>query len=157
MSDSFAHRPKLIVYADQNADDRTLVAKALAKVCPGVELFGVSNGKELLDLLHGALEHKKGRIASLPDAVLLELNMPRKSGLEALAELKAIEAFRDIPVIIFSTSSSETDMRNAFRLGASSYVRKPRSFRQLIQTIVSISDLWTEAAVDGTHDFDKAS
>ena len=157
MSDSFAHRPKLIVYADQNADDRTLVAKGLAKVCPGVELFGVSNGKELLELLQSALDPRNGRIASLPDAVLLELNMPCKSGLEALAEIKAIEAFCDIPVIIFSTSSSETDMRNAFRLGASSYVRKPRSFRQLIQTIVSISELWSEAEIKGTHDFDKAS
>jgi CheY-like chemotaxis protein len=157
MSDSFIHRPKLIVYADQNADDRTLVARGLAEVCPGVELYGVSNGKELLDFLCRALDPKNGKIASLPDVILLELNMPRKSGLEALAEIKAIEAFRDIPVIIFSTSSSETDMRNAFRLGASSYVRKPRSFRQLIQTILSISELWSEAEKKGSNDLDIAS
>jgi len=157
MSDSYTHKPKLIVYADQNADDRTLVAKGLAKVCPGVELFGVSNGKELLDYLCGTLDPKNGGITPLPDVILLELNMPRKSGLEALAEIKAVEAFRDIPVIVFSTSSSETDMRNAFRLGASSYVRKPRSFRQLIQTILSISELWSKVDIEVSHDLDRAS
>ena len=156
MSDNFVHRPKLIVYADQNADDRTLVARGMAKVCPGVELYGVSNGNELLDFLCRALDPKNDGNASLPDVILLELNMPRKSGLEALAEIKAIEALRDIPVVIFSTSSSETDMHNAFRLGAASYVRKPRSFRQLIQTILSISELWSETEIDASRDLDKA-
>ena len=157
MSDDFIHIPKRIVYADQNADDRTLVARGLAKVCPGVELYGVSNGKELLDFLCRTRIRENGRITSLPDVILLELNMPRKSGLEALAEFKAIEEFRDIPVIIFSTSNSETDMRNAFRLGASSYVRKPRSFRQLIQTILSISELWSKSEINDLRNLDKAS
>ncbi|MBN1654774.1 MAG: response regulator [Deltaproteobacteria bacterium] len=157
MSDSYIHKPKLIVYADQNADDRALVAQGFAKVCPAVTLYGVSNGKELLEyLLRTSTAHDKER-AILPDAILLELNLPIKSGLEALAEIKSNRDLCHIPVVIFSTSSSDTDMRNAFRLGASSYVRKPRSFRQLIQTILTISEYWSNLKGADSHSLDKAS
>jgi CheY-like chemotaxis protein len=156
MSDTWERKPKRIVYADQNADDRMLVAQALAEVCPNVTLYGLSDGQELLDYLYRIIDTSRDSATELPDLILIELNMAKKTGLEALAEIKAANALNQIPVVVFSTSNSERDKHNAFRLGASAFIRKPRSFSQLVKTILVMSEYWSDGKRDERRTFDKA-
>lgn len=157
MSESVLHRPKVLLYADQNTDDRVLVKHALFQIFPEVRFRGVPDGEALLDYLIRTRKPEVETRPLLPDVIILELNMPKKSGIEALAEIKANKNFRHIPVIVFSTSTCERDIRNAYRLGATSFVRKPRSSRQLIKTLRSISQYWTDTQLPAFEELAEAS
>ncbi len=133
----------LILYADDNADDRLLLKNAVAERFPSVSLHAVCDGEAAIAHLRSSLERGQH---GLPHVVLLDLNMPRKSGLATLAELKADPILRRLPVVIVAGSYRPYDPDNALRLGAAGFMRKPRSQQELFDTLTDISSHWASAS-----------
>ena len=131
----------MILVAEDDADDCRLMQDAFTESgFNGVVRF-VGDGEELMDrLLH------RGRHANTdsprPDLILLDLNMPRKDGREALAEIRRHSEFCRLPVVIFTTSKADTDISRVYELGANSFVTKPAAFDTLISTVKSITSYW---------------
>ncbi len=124
-----------ILVAEDDADDRTLATLAFSELNSYHELEFVHDGQQLLDRLQAKL--KAG--ATLPDLVLLDLNMPRKDGRAALKEMKQNTKLKDVDVIIFSTSSAPEDVKYTLDLGAIKYYVKPSNYTQLLEVCRSIS------------------
>ncbi|MCH8917497.1 MAG: response regulator [Proteobacteria bacterium] len=139
-------RPRIgIIIADDDADDRLLITEALEQVSRIKVVRTVGDGQELMDLLNSG-ELGEGS-QDLPYLVLLDLNMPRKDGREALAEIRANPQIKCIPVVILSTSQSPQDVRTSYGLGANAYLCKPASFEKLVATMKSVADFWGNMAV----------
>lgn len=117
-----------ILLADDDSDDRELFKEAMEDRMPNLNLEFAIDGKNLMDKLH--------HTNHLPDVLFLDLNMPYKSGFECLAEIRKTERLKDIPVIIYSTSSSQKDIDETFQKGANLYVKKPSYYKEL-QDMVS--------------------
>lgn len=128
-----------ILIAEDDADDRFLLRSAFKENNFNDELLFVENGVELMDYLYSADRNSE---AIFPHFILLDLNMPKKDGREALREIKQNERFKQIPVIIFSTTNNEIEMKRCYELGANSYITKPNSFENLIRTVASIRNVW---------------
>ncbi len=134
----------VILMADDDADDRLLAKDALNECKITNALHFVENGEELLDYLR-----QEGKYASLantprPGLILLDLNMPRKDGREALQEIKADPRLRSIPVVVLTTSKAETDISRIYELGANSFITKPVSFDALIKVMGDLVHYWFE-------------
>lgn len=129
-----------LLYADDNADDRLLLKNAVSERFPNVSLHSVGDGEAAIAYLRSSLERGQH---GLPHVVLLDLNMPRKSGLATLAELKADPILRRLPVVIVAASYRPYDPDNALRLGASGFLRKPRSQQELFDTLTDVSSYWS--------------
>jgi len=134
----------VILMADDDADDRLLAKDALTECRISNELHFVENGEELLDYLL-----RRGRYTSLGDAprpglILLDLNMPKKDGREALKEIKADPELRKIPVVVLTTSRADTDIGRIYELGANSFISKPVSFDSLVDVMKILGRYWFE-------------
>lgn len=134
----------VILMADDDADDRLLAKDALSECRLANDLHFVENGEELLDYLKG-----RGRFAKLADAprpglILLDLNMPKKDGREALREIKADPELRKIPVVVLTTSKADTDIGCIYELGANSFISKPVSFESLVEVMKILGRYWFE-------------
>ena len=132
----------IILIADDDPDDRFLVQEAMSETGLKNELFFVKDGQELLDYLNGNGEYTDGKTAPRPSLILLDLNMPRMDGREALALLKADPDLRRIPVVVLTTSNAEDDINRTYDLGVASYITKPVTFDGLIEMIQIFSDYW---------------
>jgi len=110
--------------ADDDADDAELFCEALAEVNPAISCEYASNGKVLLDKMRNLQ-------SDLPDIIFLDINMPEMNGWDSLTELKKHSSLKDIPVVMYSTSSTHRDMQAAKKLGANFFYTKPDSFSQL--------------------------
>ncbi len=137
-------KPILILMAEDDADDRLLVKEALEESRVLNELRFVEDGEELLEYLR-----KQGRYAAegespRPGLVLLDLNMPRKDGREALREIKADPELRRIPIVVMTTSKAEEDIFRSYDLGASSYITKPVTFDRLVELMKTLGQYWIE-------------
>lgn len=130
--------------ADDNPDDRFLTKEAFFEAELDNKIDFVENGEELLDYLNRKNKYTYLIDQPLPDLILLDLNMPRKDGREALKEIKANKNLRRIPVIILTTSKAEEDVLKTYDLGASSFILKPISFDDFINVIKSFSKYWFE-------------
>jgi CheY-like chemotaxis protein len=130
-----------ILVAEDDADDRVLLADAFAESGVVVSLDFVSDGVELMQRL--ALRDADVNLG-LPDLLLLDLNMPRMDGREALRAIREHERLRHLPVIILTTSKAELDIRVSYQLGANSYVTKPRRFDELIAVLRSLERYWMD-------------
>jgi CheY-like chemotaxis protein len=132
-----------ILMADDDEDDRRAVAKAwkASRAINPIEF--VNNGEELMDYLHRRGEFS-GADAGQPGLILLDLNMPKKDGREALREIKADPELRRIPVIILTTSKAEEDIYRTYDLGANSFITKPVTFTSLVELIHVIGKYWVE-------------
>lgn len=131
-----------IMIADDDPDDRLLIEEALEEAhfdCP-VEFF--TDGQDLLDYLYGRGDYAHRPQALLPSLLLLDLNMPRMDGREALQKIKQDPRLRRIPVVVLTTSSSEEDVLQAYDLGANSFITKPAAFRDLVEAMEAISGYW---------------
>jgi CheY-like chemotaxis protein len=131
-----------ILMADDDADDRMLVRDALNESPLPQRLDCVEDGEELLDYLY-----RRGKYAHLPAdheprIILLDLNMPRKDGREALREIKNDPKLRRIPVVILTTSNAIDDIQRTYDLGASSFIVKPRNFETLVETLQTLVKYW---------------
>lgn len=142
-SESGSTRPITILMADDDEDDRDLARDALEGTRLGERMEFVIDGQDLIDYLRhdGPYLHSS---TPRPSIILLDLNMPRKDGREALAELKADQSLRTIPVVILTTSSDEVDVQNAYDLGASSYITKPVTHHQLTEVMQMVARYWSE-------------
>jgi len=133
----------LILMADDDQDDRDMAVDALAESQLTSRLEFVVDGQDLLDYLRGEGNYAGGSAsAPKPAIILLDLNMPRKDGFEALAEIKSDEGLRRIPVIALTTSRDEIDVRTSYDLGATSYITKPMTFTGLVEVMDSLTDYW---------------
>lgn len=133
-----------ILLADDDPEDRQLVRDALAESRLRNELRTVADGVELLDYLRHQGRYATPGLAPRPGIILLDLIMPRKSGIEVLAEIKADPELRKIPVIVMTTSSADADIWRSYELGASSYVTKPVTFSALVEVMKTLGRYWFE-------------
>jgi CheY-like chemotaxis protein len=133
-----------ILIADDDPDDRELTRDALQECRLANDVHFVEDGEELLDYLHRRGKHE-GRVGEpLPGLILLDLNMPRKDGREALKDIKAQPELRRIPIVVLTTSKADEDILRTYDLGVNSYVTKPVTFDSLVDTIKVIGRYWFE-------------
>jgi CheY-like chemotaxis protein len=135
--------PVVILMADDDDDDYLLTQKALKASKLLNTLIRVKDGEELVDYLlkRGEYEHQE---TVRPGIILLDLNMPRKDGREALKEIKDHESLRDIPVVVFTTSKAEEDIFKSYQLGVNSFITKPVTFNNLLEVMSSLGRYWFE-------------
>ena len=128
-----------ILLVEDNAGDARLALEALREAKVHNNLNWVTDGVEALAFLR-----REGQYAQSPrpDLVLLDLNLPRKDGREVLAEIKADEGLRRIPVVILTTSQAEEDILKAYHLNANCYISKPVDLDQFMKVIKTIKDFW---------------
>jgi two-component system, response regulator len=134
---------KAILMAEDDPDDRLLSREALEEANLELELVFVQDGEELIDYL----EHKgtySGKTSPRPCLILLDLNMPRKDGREALREIKENPALRQIPVVVLTTSRAEEDIMRCYDLGVSGYITKPVQFNELVEIMRTLGEYWFE-------------
>ena len=134
----------VILMADDDADDCLLVREALVENGRKYDLRVVRDGEELLDYLHRRGPYAEVGAAPVPDLILLDLKMPKKDGREALPELKADAWFKQIPVVVLTTSTDKDDIEYSYRMGVNSYVTKPVTFRALVELMDTLGKYWLE-------------
>lgn len=140
---TFSHQ-KPILIAEDDPDDRLLITEAITASSLKNPVHFVTDGVELMAHLKECCAPKEARKVELPGIILLDLNMPRKNGLEALAEIKSHEILRHIPVIVLSTTNAIEQVTQSYKLGANSFVIKPASFEQLVTAITVMGSYWFE-------------
>jgi two-component system, response regulator len=133
-----------ILLADDDPDDRKLTRDAFAENRLANELACVEDGEELMDYLQRRGKYAPLKDAPLPGLILLDLNMPRKDGREALREIKADAVLRRIPIVVLTTSKAEEDILRSYDLGVNSYVTKPVTFKSLVELIKVLGQYWFE-------------
>jgi len=133
-----------ILLADDDPDDRKLTHDAFVENRLANEFHAVEDGEELLDYLYRRGKYDSLRGEPLPGLILLDLNMPRKDGREALKEIKADPELRRIPVVVLTTSQAEEDIVRSYDLGVNSYVTKPVTFKSLVELIKVLGNYWFE-------------
>ncbi|MCI0710881.1 MAG: response regulator [Chloroflexi bacterium] len=134
----------VILMADDDEDDRLLAEEAFKESRIRNDLRFANDGEELMDYLHQRGEYAKPGAAPRPGLILLDLNMPRKDGREALKEIKSHDSFRHIPVVILTTSRDEADIIRSYNVGANSFIVKPVTFESLVEVIRLIGRYWFE-------------
>lgn len=132
----------IILMADDDDDDRLLALDALAEARLDGDLHFVENGEDLLDYLHHRGKYKSPVAAPRPGLILLDLNMPRKDGREALREIKADPELRRIPIVVLTTSQADTDIGAIYELGANSFISKPFQFEALVAVMRVLGQYW---------------
>jgi chemotaxis family two-component system response regulator Rcp1 len=132
-------KPIEILLVEDSPGDVLIAREALSEAKLLNDIHIAEDGVEAMDFLH-----KRGKFAAAPtpDLILLDLNLPRKSGREVLAEIKADENLKYIPVIILTTSSAEEDIFKSYNLHANCYVVKPVEFESFVQAVLSIQHFW---------------
>ncbi|HWF55568.1 MAG TPA: response regulator [Solirubrobacteraceae bacterium] len=134
-----------ILLADDDEEDRELTRDALQDARLANDMKFVVDGQDLLDYLRRAGRYADPAVdAPRPGIILLDLNMPKKDGREALAEIKADERLRGIPVVVLTTSSDEQDVLRSYDLGISSFITKPVTFAGLVEVMRTWSRYWFE-------------
>jgi CheY-like chemotaxis protein len=134
-----------ILLADDDEDDRLLTADALKRSRLINDIRFVVDGEDLMHYLRGDGAYAPGGIsAPRPGLVLLDLNMPKKDGREALAEIKADASLRRIPVVVLTTSNDEADVLRTYDLGVNSFITKPVTFAGLVEVMRSWTQYWFE-------------
>jgi two-component system, response regulator len=128
---------RYVLVAEDDEDDFSVLRDAFGEGAPGMGVEWVRDGEELTDHL---------RKNPAPALVVLDLNMPKKDGREALKEIKSDRLLRHIPVVVLTTSSSREDILTAYGLGISAYMQKPMSFSELTARIKVFSDFWFRIA-----------
>ncbi len=128
-----------VLLVEDNPGDVRLTMEALKEAKMHNRVNVVQDGMEAMDFLR-----KQGKFADAtrPDLILLDLNLPRKNGREVLAEIKADESLKCIPVVVLTTSEAEQDILKAYKLHANCYVTKPVDLDQFIKVVQSIENFW---------------
>lgn len=128
-----------ILLVEDNLADIELTLEALEEAKLANEVHTMRNGALALDYLHRRAGHED---AVRPDLIILDLNLPKRSGHEVLADLKQDPELRRIPVAVLTTSSAEADVIRSYDLGANCYLTKPVSAVQFLEVVQSIEDFW---------------
>lgn len=133
-----------ILLADDDEDDRMLAEEALHEARLANTVSAVEDGEELMDYLHQRGKYSVPGSAPRPGLILLDLNMPRKDGREALQEIKADPELRRIPIVVLTTSKAEEDIYRTYDLGVNSFITKPVSFQSLVDIMRGLRAYWFE-------------
>lgn len=141
---SEANKKLIILMAEDDEDDYLLTKDAFKEAKILNELHRVKDGEELMEYLLHEGRHADPVQSPKPMIILLDLNMPRKSGREALKEIKANPMLKSIPVIIMTTSKAEEDILLSYELGCNSFIRKPISFAGFVEVVRSLNRYWLE-------------
>jgi CheY-like chemotaxis protein len=134
-----------VLVAEDNPDDALLLRRALDKAGIRARLKIVSDGEELLLYLQGLGAYSNRANCPLPSLIILDLKMPRKSGLEVLAWLNENRDLAIVPTIVLSASNLDKDIRSAYHLGANTYFVKPTTFDELVETMRMVDAYWRKA------------
>lgn len=140
-SDMAREQPYILIGED-DADDRFLLQAAFEENGFNDQLHFAENGVELLSHLHAIPLNDSESL--FPRFIILDLNMPKKDGREVLREIKQHPTLRNIPIVIFSTTSNEVEMKRCYELGANSYITKPNSFESLLKTVATLRSYWVK-------------
>jgi CheY-like chemotaxis protein len=133
-----------ILMADDDADDRLMAQEAFDEVRLANELHFVEDGEALLDYLYRRGHYATRRAGQEPGLILLDLNMPKKDGRQALQEIKADPALRHIPIVVLTTSQAEEDILRTYDLGVNSFITKPVTFGGLVELVKTLTHYWFE-------------
>lgn len=139
-----AGTPIGILVADDDPDDRLFIKEAIEEVRLANELTLVNDGVELMDYLHRRGEYEYLSGYPLPGLILLDLNMPRKDGREALQEIKSHPDLRRIPVVVLTTSKADEDVLRTYDLGVNSFISKPVTFEKLVEVMTAVTHYWLQ-------------
>ncbi len=137
--------PITILICDDDEDDRLLTQQALENAHVSNRIRFVEDGEQLLDYLYqrGEFAGETGK-APRPGLILLDLNMPKMGGREALKVIKQDETLRDIPVVVLSTSRLDEDITRSYQLGVNSFITKPVTFSGLVEAMNVLGRYWLE-------------
>ncbi|MEQ1877347.1 MAG: response regulator [Bdellovibrionia bacterium] len=133
-----------ILVADDDADDRMMIRDALLESRLLNDVRFVRDGEELTDYLNRNGRYNDTHKYPLPGLILLDLNMPKKDGREALKEIKENPTLRHIPIVVLTTSRADEDICRTYDLGVNSFVTKPVTFESLVKTMKEIGRYWFE-------------
>jgi len=139
-----AHQPITILMADDDPGDRLLAEKALDASRLANEFHFVENGEELLAYLRHAGAYVDRERFPDPDVILLDLNMPRMDGREAIQAIRGDAGLRHLPIVVLTTSEDDADIYRAYQLGANSYITKPVTFDALVEVMRGLGNYWVE-------------
>lgn len=133
-----------ILMADDDADDREMTREAFEECLLGNDLRFVEDGAELMDYLNHRNKYADPAISPRPGLILLDLNMPKMDGREALRHIKSNPNFKNIRIVVMTTSKAEEDILRSYDLGAESFVTKPVTFTALVEVIKTMGRYWLE-------------
>jgi len=134
----------VILCAEDDDDDRLLIREAWVEGELSNELRFVHDGEELMDYLRRRGDWADPALSPRPGLILLDLNMPRKDGREALQEIRGDPDLRRIPVVILTTSRAEEDILRSYDLGVNSFITKPVTFDAMVETLQTVGRYWFE-------------
>jgi CheY-like chemotaxis protein len=137
--------PFKILMAEDDPDDRLLLEAAFKDARFPGELLFVEDGESLMHYLHRQGHYADPALFPRPTIILLDLNMPRKDGRQALLEIKADPDLRQIPVIVWTTSDLDEDIKRCREAGADTYITKPMSYAGLLKTVEDLCRKWGSA------------
>jgi CheY-like chemotaxis protein len=135
-------KPITILIVDDDDDDRMMAKDALEESKLANDLRLVEDGEEMMDYLLHRGRYQDPLTSPRPGLILLDLNMPRKDGREALHEMKSIPELRQIPVVVLTTSRAEEDILRSYDLGVNSFISKPVTFEGLVKVMKGLSEYW---------------
>jgi len=137
-------RATTILVADDDADDRMLVKDAFEEASLNNEVHFVEDGEQLLAYLRREGDHAGKAGQPLPGLIMLDLNMPRMDGREALREIKADPGLKHIPVVVLTTSEADEDIIRTYGLGVNSFISKPVTLEGLVDVVRALNNYWLE-------------
>ena len=135
-----------VLVAEDSELDRMLLREAFEELSFDVDLNFVGDGEELFDYLRRRNAYAGENAVPMPALILMDLNMPRMKGLDAVKELRADSIFRAMPVIVLSTSSSPKQIAQAFASGVNAYMTKPAQFCTLLTMLQTFGEFWLRAS-----------
>lgn len=154
MTNSSITKPIHILLVDDDEDDRYLTRKAFHQHYPSSLISFAEDGEDLLDFLHYQGRYV-GATHPLPELILLDLNMPRKDGREALREIKTSNQLRHIPIVVLTTSDAREDIETSYFNGANSFITKPPTFQRLSEVTRAIGQYWFSVVTVCEHDSER--
>ena len=131
-----------IVIVEDNQEDAELTMRALRKNHLANKIMHLMDGEEGLDFIYGKGNYSGRNINQLPKVILVDLKMPKVTGLEVLKALKSDPRTKPIPVVILTSSAEDPDIKEAYELGANSYIVKPVDFNVFIKTVADLGLYW---------------
>jgi len=138
------HKPIVILLADDDEEDRLLTCEALSESRLSNEIYCVTDGEDLMDYLKRHGKYAAPAKAPRPGLILLDLNMPKKDGREALLAIKADPDLRQIPVVVLTTSVADEDVMRSYDSGANSFISKPVTFEGMVKLMMGLGRYWFE-------------
>jgi len=136
--------PITILIADDDPEDRMLMEEAFVESRLANDLRFVEDGEQLMDYLSRSGRYADPMSSPRPGVILLDLNMPRKDGREALREIKSDPGLRQIPIVVLTTSRAEEDIFRSYDLGVNSFVTKPVTFAAMVDLMKTLGKYWFE-------------